>query len=256
LFSIGRLDQGLQYEAQENQIIQTLRQSSNPYPFEQSSLTEKMEQRGDGKFKILSIDGGGIRGIIPLKILTVLEEHIGPISNTFDLIAGTSTGGIIALALTASPAELKASDILRLYQTRSNEMFLPNPHRMRHTAIAQALPRICARQDELIKGLIDDPLYTNEGLNKLASELFERTLMRDTRTNVLIPAVDITNMHQPTTCFLPIEIEIKLFCLYTMSHAQLQPLPPISPIKKLIHRPTWMVVFLAIILHSKLSGMA
>ena len=48
--------------------------------------------------KILSIDGGGIRGIIPATILSYIEDKTQkPIANCFDLIAGTSTGGIIAL---------------------------------------------------------------------------------------------------------------------------------------------------------------
>ena len=51
-------------------------------------------------FKVLSIDGGGIRGLIPAMILEVIEAKVGPVCKTFDLIAGPSTGGIIALGLT------------------------------------------------------------------------------------------------------------------------------------------------------------
>ena len=50
--------------------------------------------------KVLSVDGGGIKGIIPATVLAYIEERTGrPISALFDLIAGTSTGGIIALGL-------------------------------------------------------------------------------------------------------------------------------------------------------------
>jgi patatin-like phospholipase/acyl hydrolase len=50
---------------------------------------------------ILSIDGGGIRGIIPATFLMEFEKRTGrPICELFDLIAGTSTGGILAVALT------------------------------------------------------------------------------------------------------------------------------------------------------------
>ena len=52
-------------------------------------------------YKILSIDGGGIRGLIPALFLAEIEERTGkPISEIFDLIIGTSTGGILACALT------------------------------------------------------------------------------------------------------------------------------------------------------------
>src|SRR5450432_4171345 len=51
--------------------------------------------------RILSIDGGGIRGIIPARILAHIEELTNrPIASLFDLVAGTSTGGILALGLT------------------------------------------------------------------------------------------------------------------------------------------------------------
>ena len=50
--------------------------------------------------RILSIDGGGIKGTMPAAFLAGLEEDLGqPIGRYFDLIAGTSTGGIIALGL-------------------------------------------------------------------------------------------------------------------------------------------------------------
>ena len=50
--------------------------------------------------KVLSIDGGGIRGIIPAIILGELQKRLGRnVYEIFDLIAGTSTGGIIALGI-------------------------------------------------------------------------------------------------------------------------------------------------------------
>src|SRR5438128_10159622 len=50
--------------------------------------------------KVLSIDGGGIRGIIPAVILGELQRRLAKnLYEVFDLIAGTSTGGIIALGI-------------------------------------------------------------------------------------------------------------------------------------------------------------
>ncbi len=52
--------------------------------------------------RILAIDGGGIRGLIPARVLEQLEASTGrPVRELFDLVAGTSTGGILACALTA-----------------------------------------------------------------------------------------------------------------------------------------------------------
>ena len=53
-------------------------------------------------FRILSIDGGGIRGVFPAAYLAELEHRFlggRSIGSCFDMVAGTSTGGIIALAL-------------------------------------------------------------------------------------------------------------------------------------------------------------
>jgi uncharacterized protein len=51
--------------------------------------------------KILSLDGGGMRGVIPGILLTEIERRTGkPISELFDLIAGTSIGAVYALGLT------------------------------------------------------------------------------------------------------------------------------------------------------------
>ena len=71
--------------------------------------------------RILSIDGGGILGTFPAAFLAGLELHLArPIGCYFDLIAGTSTGGIIAIALAMG---LRASDLLDLYEHRGPEIF-------------------------------------------------------------------------------------------------------------------------------------
>lgn len=87
--------------------------------------------------KILSIDGGGIRGIIPAQILVALEEKIQKKSNNpeariasyFDFFAGTSTGGIL-ICLLLCPDEydpqkpkFSAKEALDLYQKYGNKIF-------------------------------------------------------------------------------------------------------------------------------------
>lgn len=91
-------------------------------------------------FKILSIDGGGIKGILPASILSHVESILGPdehLSRKFDLIAGTSTGGIIAVGLGLG---LKASDILRVYMDRGGKIFpsAPQPFRSIGRALGNA----------------------------------------------------------------------------------------------------------------------
>jgi len=77
--------------------------------------------------RILSIDGGGIRGIIPATLLVALEEMAGrPIHTLFDGFAGTATGGIIALGLVCPQpggAPRSAAEILSLYLDRGPLVF-------------------------------------------------------------------------------------------------------------------------------------
>lgn len=80
--------------------------------------------------KILAIDGGGIRGVIPAYILQEIEAALGkPVYQCFDIIAGTSTGGLITMALTTPSANnnnapLNASAILNLYLTDESQIFV------------------------------------------------------------------------------------------------------------------------------------
>ena len=78
-------------------------------------------------FKILSIDGGGIRGVIPAKILCDLEEEAikkdGPearLCDYFDLVCGTSTGGIIAIGIALG---MTAKEILNLDMKNATKIF-------------------------------------------------------------------------------------------------------------------------------------
>ena len=70
---------------------------------------------------LLSIGGGGIRGLIPALVLNHLEMLTGrPTAHSFDLLAGTSTGGILAMGLARSAAggqpAYQASELANLYQ--------------------------------------------------------------------------------------------------------------------------------------------
>jgi patatin-like phospholipase/acyl hydrolase len=74
--------------------------------------------------RVLSIDGGGIKGVFPASFLTTLEESLGANpAEFFDLIVGTSTGGIIALGLGLG---LSARDILTFYEQHGPVIFAGN----------------------------------------------------------------------------------------------------------------------------------
>lgn len=81
-------------------------------------------------FKILSIDGGGIRGLYAAKALQQLERKCGPLADTFDMICGTSTGGLIALGLSLGKS---CDEISSFYLDRGNVLF-PRKSRVRRAA--------------------------------------------------------------------------------------------------------------------------
>jgi hypothetical protein len=86
------------------------------------------------KYRILAIDGGGIRGVIPAYILQEFEARLGrAVYQTFDIVAGTSTGGIISLGLTSPPSTFvpgypvvpyAATQILSFYMNDEAQLFV------------------------------------------------------------------------------------------------------------------------------------
>ena len=73
--------------------------------------------------RVLAIDGGGIRGLIPALVLAEIERRTGRrIATLVDLVAGTSTGGILACAL-AKPDPLPADEIAGIYEQEGPRIF-------------------------------------------------------------------------------------------------------------------------------------
>lgn len=130
---------------------------------------------------ILSIDGGGIRGIIPAMVLKEIEDRTGRrIADLFDVIAGTSTGGLIALGLACpgdgSAARFTAQDLVELYEDEGENIF---PHDL--------FGRLRQLRDEK---------YSAAGLEKVLEDKFGETRLKDALTGVIVPAYDI-ELRQP-----------------------------------------------------------
>jgi patatin-like phospholipase/acyl hydrolase len=129
--------------------------------------------------KVLSIDGGGIRGIIPAMLLEHIEARTGKrIAELFDLIAGTSTGGILALGLTTPDAhghpKYTAAQLRALYETRGEDIFSRSVwHMMR--AVGSAL----------------EEKYPSDGVEGVLKEYFGDTRLKDAITPVLVPSYEI-----------------------------------------------------------------
>ena len=125
-------------------------------------------------FRILALDGGGIKGIFPAAILTYLEETCldgRPIGDYFDLISGTSTGGIIALGLGAG---LWARDVMDLYVSEGHRVF-PPAQRARSRRLWNRIRR---------------NRYDRTALDTLLKQILGGKRLRDSRYRLLIPATE------------------------------------------------------------------
>ncbi|MEH6517826.1 MAG: CBASS cGAMP-activated phospholipase [Halioglobus sp.] len=128
---------------------------------------------------VLAIDGGGIRGVIPGVLLAHIEDKVGkPISEIFDLIVGTSTGGILAAGLAVPNARGKpkfsAEDMLQLYTEEGHEIF----------------SRSFWKGVTSVGGTLDEK-YDEKPLEKLLRQRMGEATLKDTLTSVVITSYDI-----------------------------------------------------------------
>lgn len=128
------------------------------------------------KRKILSIDGGGIKGVFAAQILSDVEEEYGiKLCDYFDIITGTSTGAIIASGLALGIA---AKDILNLYLEKGKYIFDGYSEKVTKRLIG------------LIKMGVSSK-YRNENLKKCLMEVFEEKRIGDCKTRLLIPTYNL-----------------------------------------------------------------
>jgi patatin-like phospholipase/acyl hydrolase len=134
-----------------------------------------MADAGIGTIQVLSIDGGGIRGIIPAAILSEIQKRLGKeLWQTFDLIAGTSTGGIIALGLgTAcnSGKPYTPDQLLKLYLQSGSTIF----KKSWLTPLRELLA----------------PKYSPDGLEYTLAKFFQATEFCTALTPLLISSYDL-----------------------------------------------------------------
>ena len=132
-------------------------------------------------FKILSIDGGGIKGVYSARILQQFEAELQKrnddpdirIVDYFDLVCGTSTGGLIALAISLrTPME----KICRFYEEHGSKIF-PSPNSLYRK----------------IKQTIFRGKYSDKYLKSIIEVFFEDHILADSNCLLCIPSYDFTN---------------------------------------------------------------
>ena len=130
---------------------------------------------------ILSIDGGGIRGIIPAAFLIEFEKRTGkPVCELFDLIAGTSTGGILAATLTlpdnTGKPKYTAEEISNAYFEYGKDIF--------HKSLLRSVTTL---------GGLVKPIYSPLKLDMMLDQYFGSARLHMTLTEILVTAYDMTS---------------------------------------------------------------
>lgn len=127
-------------------------------------------------FKILSLDGGGIKGIYTVEVLRHCESELcggAPLASYFDMIAGTSTGGIIALGLAR---HFPVDDIHAFYKDDGRRIFPPVPKAKWRKAF------------HLLSHWSVKPKLAHEELEAALKSRFGDTLLGEAHTRLVIPA--------------------------------------------------------------------
>ena len=131
--------------------------------------------------RVLSIDGGGIRGIIPALVIAYLERKAKqPASEMFDLMVGTSTGGMLALGLALSGEGDKplfsARKMVKLYETHGRDIFQQSLWRKLRT----------------VGGMLDEA-YSHVVLETALDKYFASRRLADCSVPTMVTSYDIEN---------------------------------------------------------------
>ena len=117
------------------------------------------------RYRILAFDGGGIRGVITAVWLARLEAKLGsPIADHFDLVAGTSTGGILAAAV---GLKIPATDMIDLYRKRGRDIF------------PATWSRLWNRLGRTFSQGVSAPKYSEAGLERVLADVLGDRLFSD-----------------------------------------------------------------------------
>lgn len=166
------------------------------------------------KIRILSLDGGGIRGILSGTILTYIEEELqkktnnpnASISQYFDFIAGTSTGGILSMIYLCPNEEgenkFKARQALNIYLEQGDDIF----------------DITFGKKIESFNGIFDEK-YSEKELEKSLKEYFQDTRLSETLKPCLITSYDIRNRKAFFFTSLEAKSEVRDFYLKDVARA-------------------------------------
>ncbi|MEB3283016.1 MAG: patatin-like phospholipase family protein [Lyngbya sp.] len=145
---------------------------------------------------ILSLDGGGIRGLVTALILQKLEAKIQQhspgkkLKDCFNLIAGTSTGSLIACGLSHGRS---IDEIVNFYELESNY-----PQKIFPKSQLDLIPK--SKVDIVIRAITNlvssgysQPMYDGKGLEEVLKEIFEKNTFKQLKIQTLVTSYDVYN---------------------------------------------------------------
>lgn len=146
---------------------------------------------GQSRFQVLSLSGGGYFGLYTVTILAELEKHMRrPIATAFDLIAGTSVGGIIAAGIAA---EKSMTEIKKSFLANGQDIFSDR-------GVEHGWANVC-------RSLFGSK-YDGVALRKTIQSILEDATLGNLKHRLLIPAVNLTK-GQPSTFKTPHHVDFR-----------------------------------------------
>ncbi|MBN3897328.1 MAG: patatin-like phospholipase family protein [Nostoc sp. NOS(2021)] len=189
---------GTKRQSEKSANIQTTQPKEDksetvPVDIQQQILTQErspktMNTKANPKYKILAIDGGGIRGIIPALILAEIEKRTQKqIFSLFDLISGTSSGGILALGLTKPRLDLEVTESLPVAQYSAEDLL--------QIYLEYGAEIFYEPFWEQVLGQLEDifvqPKYSSEGREEIIRQYFGDTPLENNLKEVFVTSYDI-----------------------------------------------------------------
>jgi uncharacterized protein len=146
-------------------------------------MSGSIQGKANKPIRVLSIDGGGMRGIVPATILETFENLSGqPISALFDVMVGTSTGSILAVGLNVPAVDkpgprYSAKDFVKMYVDLGAAIF---------------------HEDRSLLKVLDGitrPTYNPSGYEKILHDYFGDTTMAQLLGEVAVPSIELEDMY-------------------------------------------------------------